>query len=171
MAADPNSFEANVRFNDLTSSSSLDYASYLFLDDSLFFNSYNISADEYKSSDFPGSSLVNRAFVFGSPGYNTHRLPFINNSKLCLWLGILSLGSCFFAVFNYTVAFASFEAFNFFIFVSSVLSILGLIISLVSLPKIHSRFFQGRKYINAGIIFSSFSAAVDFWLLALYMTL
>lgn len=170
MAANPNAFEANNRFNDLSSSSSLDYASYLFLDDSLFSKSYSVSAEDYKSSDFPGSELVNPGQVFASPGYNAHRLPFINNSKFSLGMGILSLIFCFFAVVNYATSFDDFAGFNLFIFFSTVCSGWGFIISLISLPKTHSRFFQGRKYIHAGIIFSGFSGAASIWLLILYFT-
>lgn len=155
------------RFSALNSNSSLDYANYLFLDDSLFFDDYKITSESYSSEHFPGSDLVDKQKVFGKPGYNSHSLPILPFSHASLFSGLFSIPVLFLTIISLAFKMMSInEDSSFFLYLftlSIISSFSSLFMGFFALRKPRSRFFRGRKQAQIGILISSICLGILFW--------
>ncbi|QPK94208.1 hypothetical protein HCQ94_00350 [Actinomyces sp. zg-332] len=162
-------FNTHERFSNLNSNSSIDYADFLFLDDSLFFDSYKINAQDYQTSDFPNSELVNPNIVFAKSGYNAPPIPFVKYSKFSFVTGIVNFVSLFAFLFILLIILDGDTHFlyTFIPLVFLSLSVLGIILSISALKAPYSHFRQGYRKARIGLIFNTFSFLIYVWGIAI----
>lgn len=164
------SFNTHDRFSSLNSNSSLAYADFLFLDDSLFSESYKIKPEDYKSSDFPNSNLVDPRIVFTKAGYNSPPIPFIKYSKPAFYIGIVNIFSLLLTFVLALVTFANeisllYSA----IYIFLLSSVLGISTSILALRIPYSHFKRGYRLSRLGLIFSGFTLFIYVWVLLLML--
>ena len=155
-------------FSGFSSRSSLDYADFLFLDDTLFYDDYKVTAGEYSSDDFPGSDLVDRGFVFGRDGYNAPPLPFLKYSKFLMFATVL--GGISFLLMNVitAVSFFSHVADVSFLFVLLLVFYGFLLILGVRVMRTpNTRFYTGHHLVKSCVILNSIFVVFQFWIVCL----